>query len=276
MSHLGTSSRAASAVDALLGWIPSGGQWAPSIRYLLRRARILEALPSPCTQNLLEVGCGGGTLLIELSELGLDCTGLEASAQAIGLARELVEDSGRAVRLVQSPETSWSENFDIVSAFDVLEHIEDDAGALRQWISWIKPGGNLLLTVPAHPSRWSMGDVWAGHYRRYARKQLLDLMRDQGLQIEHVECYGFPVANLTEFFGAWHYRRDLRRRTATGCAGRESGNQMSGIDRKAYRRALPVLKSLPGRAVLYGALKLQALTAHTDWGSGYLLVARKQ
>ena len=276
LSGLDNPPEPASAVDALFGWIPKGRQWAPSLRYLLRRARVLEALRSVSGSNLLEVGCGGGTLLIELSKRGFTCTGLETSAEAISLARDLVEDSGSRVRLVGAPSVSWDENFDVVGAFDVLEHIDDDAAAVGQWVSWMKPGGKLVVTVPAHPGRWGPGDVWAGHYRRYARTQLVNLIQAHGLEVDHVECYGFPLANLSEFFGAWYYRRELDHRSMTNGSTRQRANDRSGIDRKAYQRAFPALNSLLGRALLWGALNLQAITVRTNWGSGYLLVARKR
>src|SRR3546814_6549126 len=71
-------------------------------------------------------------------------------------------------------------------AFEVLEHIEDDHAALRQWLGWLKPGGILLMSVPAHPSQWNAADVWAGHFRRYRKRELLGLVEENVLELEHV------------------------------------------------------------------------------------------
>ena len=88
--------------------------------------------------------------------------------------------------------------YDLVCAFEVLEHIDDDAGALDQWLPLVKPGGHLLLSVPADPHRFGPSDVIAGHYRRYTAEQLGRRLIEAGaadLQITH---YGWPLAYLLD------------------------------------------------------------------------------
>src|SRR3546814_13621988 len=69
--------------------------------------------------------------------------------------------------------SDWQSTFNMVCAFDVLEHIEDDRLAIQEWIRWLAPNGKMILSVPAHRSRWGAGDVWAGHYRRYDRNDVV-------------------------------------------------------------------------------------------------------
>lgn len=263
-------------LDSLFGWIPSGRKWVPSLRYLLRRERVLSAIPKPVKdRSLLEVGCGAGSLLIELNDWGYNCTGFESSAEALTLARESIAESTRDVDLRGGEDPDWIGRFDIVMALDVLEHVEDDRSALVRWSEWLHPDGKMVLSVPAHQSRWGSGDVWAGHYRRYGRQGLVDTLNAAGLAVESMECYGFPLANITEIAGEYHYRRRLRQRLSAGAGSRERANDLSGIERNAYRRVMPLMLSLPVRVGISISQWLQRRTIGTDWGSGYIVVARK-
>lgn len=256
-------------------WGPSdpGVGWVPPLRYLLRRARILALLDRLPRGRLLEIGCGSGALLLELEAKGFSCSGLETSAPARDLAQRLATKSGRGALDLQSrPCAAWRGAFDVVAAFDVLEHVADDRETLATWVSWLKPGGHLLISVPAHNSRWGPGDEWAGHYRRYDREQLIAVLAEQGCSIDHLECYGFPLANLTEWMGAHYYRKMLVRR---GSHDRRLANALSGIERKPYIALHRLLRTLPGKGFIWAALLLQRAFLNTNLGSGYLAIATK-
>lgn len=264
------------AIDPLFGWLPPDRSWVPSVRYLLRRARVLDLLASRTPGRLLEIGCGAGSLLVELAARGHDCIGLETSDAARRLARHSLDQApGHDIAVEPAASASWETRFSSLVALDVLEHIEDDLAALKQWAGWLEPGGTLLVSVPAHTRRWGAGDVWAGHFRRYDRAPLLEVTRAAGLLVEHVECYGFPYANLTEWLGERHYRIALAMRAEQGEAEREHGNAHSGIERSAYQRAFAAMSSSFGRIALRAGLFLQRRALRTDWGSGYIVVARK-
>lgn len=233
----------------------------------------MDAIGSEPRGRYLEIGCGAGTLLAELSASGFDALGMETSEEAFVMAQNVLRESGELAELVAVPAAEWSDAFDIVAAFDVLEHIQDDGAAIRSWKSWLKRGGKMLLTVPAHPSRWGSGDVWAGHFRRYTKAGLVDLVQAAGLNVQRIECYGFPLANVTEFLGEFYYRRALRQRESANLQDRKAGNALSGIDRGQYRRVSSLLLSSPGRTLIRMADMAQRLTLGRDWGSGYLLTA---
>jgi SAM-dependent methyltransferase len=73
--------------------------------------------------------------------------------------------------------------FDVVGAFDVLEHIEEDERALLEMHAALQPGGGLVVTVPQHPALWSAVDEYSRHVRRYRRSELLTKLRDSGFEV---------------------------------------------------------------------------------------------
>jgi cyclopropane fatty-acyl-phospholipid synthase-like methyltransferase len=250
--------------------IPEKG-WVPAPSFLLRRDRILRLLAESPAGDLLEIGCGAGTLLYELCQRGFTCEALETSESALEIARYV--NAGN-VTLHQHPQAHWTNRFDYLFAFEVLEHIEDDQAALATWRSWIKPGGMMLISVPAHTRKWSASDVWAGHVRRYERTGFADLITSSGFVIEHLETYGFPLANVIRPLRAHFHARDLARHKASHDE-RAYNNDLSGIQRKTESTLYPLLKSPLGRLLMYSACLLQDWSAGRDWGTGYLVLVRK-
>jgi SAM-dependent methyltransferase len=225
--------------------------------------------------RLIEPGPGAGALLIEFAGKGFSCEGLEVSDEARALAERTIASSGLSIPLHSAPDSGWKGRFDVLFSFDVLEHVEDDRAALAQWASWLRPGGILMLSVPARMSLWSPGDEWAGHYRRYERNQLRDLLTAAGFELEVFECYGFPAANLAEWASAGSYRRRIRRGSGSEEEDRRANNDRSGIDRGPHMRLFPLLKSVPGRLALRCALAAQNAFLKRDLGNGYVVRARR-
>jgi SAM-dependent methyltransferase len=149
------------------------------------RNRLIVALLRryfPSMESFYEVGCGTGFVLgaireafgdVELwgSELGVD--GLAIAKRRRPRAR-LFQADARDLPLV--------EHVDVAGAFDVLEHIDDDAAALGQIARSVRPGGGVILTVPQHPWLWSATDELSCHKRRYTRRRIRRLCRSAGLR----------------------------------------------------------------------------------------------
>jgi SAM-dependent methyltransferase len=143
--------------------------------------------------KMLDVGCGAGGMLGELRRFG-EPAGLEisrellAAARGRGFPRLLV---GSAERLPCAPRS-----LDLVTAFDCVEHLEDDVGAFRGFHAALKPGGRLFLSVPAWQFLYAENDRVAMHRRRYRRSGLTAKLESVGFSIEkasYVNAWLFPL-----------------------------------------------------------------------------------
>lgn len=261
--------------DDLLGPVATELGWVPAPRYLMRRDRIQQAMRDITTGRLLEIGPGAGAMLLENAARGFHCEALELSAEAREKIRAMLSSSAFEIPVHDSPNDGWTHCFDVLCAFEVLEHIEGDRAALAQWASWLKPNGHLLLSVPAHMRLWTARDEWAGHVRRYERDQLKALFADAGLAIERFECYGFPLTNLSEWVSSPIFARNIRRNGVNAVVDRKRNNDRSGIDRSPDMKLFPLVRSLPGKLALRTFFAVQSVFLGTDLGSGYLVKARR-
>jgi hypothetical protein len=106
----------------------------------------------------------------------------------------------------------------------VLEHIEDDSAALKEWSSRLRTNGWLLLSVPAHQHRFGPGDEMAGHFRRYDPAAMTDLLTRCGFTAIQVRQYGFPLGYLLEAGRNLIGRRRLAAGRGTSVADRTAGS----------------------------------------------------
>jgi SAM-dependent methyltransferase len=212
-------------------------------------------------RSILEIGPGTGgfaaRLATEYEYLGVELDESSARRAAEGLAA-----TGRG-RIINGSPADIDGFFDLVCAFEVLEHIEDDDAALSEWKSLVKPGGWIALSVPAGPGRWGAHDVRAGHFRRYRRDQILASLAAAGYSDAAVHSYGFPL--LTALHPLWnmlsarvHVAPTLDERT------RASGRYRQP---PAWSTALLSLGAAP-----FALLQRPFLTR--DLGTGYLAIAR--
>jgi SAM-dependent methyltransferase len=151
---------------------------------------------------VLEVGCGTGHNLAMLGKFGeLDASELDSSARALSTKR-----LGREVKEAKLPDLSMFKrnSYDLVALLDVLEHVPDDLGSLRAIHRRLKPGGALLLTVPANPWMWSAHDSAHHHFRRYTKKQLQELFLRSGLEIQLLSYFNtllYPLVATARIVG---------------------------------------------------------------------------
>ncbi len=162
----------------------------PVLAALIRRL----ARP-PRNANILEIGCGTGHNLAMLEEFGhVDALELDEEVRSVAekrLGRHVM--SSPLPDLVDVPE----HHYDLIGAFDVVEHIDDHRAALASIASRLKPGGKLVMTVPAHQWMWSAHDVVNHHKRRYSKGGLKRLIATSALRLDAIGYFNsllFPLA----------------------------------------------------------------------------------
>jgi SAM-dependent methyltransferase len=214
--------------------------------------RLLPALPGP---ELLNAGAGAGTLTLKLVDAGLRVTSVDASADLCDWVRSALRARGADganpvlrgdLQKLALPDAA----FDAAVCAEVLEHLDDDAAALAELARVLRPGGLLLVTVPANPYRYDWTDRWAGHRRRYDAATLEERMREAGFADARAEGWGFP---LTGLFHRQVYRRALRRRLEAG-GGRAAGGPPPRLASRAVRAVLELDTAFAGRRPGYHGL----------------------
>ncbi len=166
--------------------------WYQGRRRVLERA--IARLGLPAQARILDAGCGSGRNMVDLAHHG-SVTGVELSPTSVQLARD--RDAGEVIEgsVLDMPFNDGS--FDLSVSLDVIEHLEDDIGALRELRRVTKAGGALLVTVPAYQWLWSGHDEVNHHHRRYNRRTLLAAAEAAGWREDssaHFNSLLLPVA----------------------------------------------------------------------------------
>jgi SAM-dependent methyltransferase len=154
--------------------------WFVARRWLVRAllGRYLAASVTP--RRIVDVGCGTGATLATLAEHG-EVIGIDRSPHALHYCQKrghhrLARGDAAALPLAD-------ESVDVLTALDLLEHIGDDAGAVREFVRVLRPGGLLIATVPAGPMLWSEHDEALDHLRRYRAREFRRLLDAAGLEV---------------------------------------------------------------------------------------------
>jgi SAM-dependent methyltransferase len=233
---------------------PDVHQWgtAPDFqgpRHDLRESLLLDALLAATPgRRVLDAGAGSGTFTNRLAAEGFDVTSTDVTDEALEVLRTRV--AGPVLRADATSLPFPEESFDAVVLAEVLEHVEDDSGALAEAARVLRPQGVLGITVPRNPAWFSQSDRWAGHVRRYTREELVGRVTAARFEIESCQAWGFPVSALfhrTVF--EWTVAR-----TATGSTRLRAGS--------------PLLATL---------LRLDRhFVGHERGALGYILLARRR
>lgn len=247
---------------------------SPVPRYMMRLdviRRLLERCPKEI-ESFLEIGPGLGDVAAHLLERYPQCDGqlVEFSPVATAhLSQRFASCKRLRVSSTNFGEHPVAKEHDLVLAFEVLEHIENDCAALAHIHAALRPGGYFLMSVPAFMDKWEKGDDWAGHYRRYEKDELCKKLSDKGFEIIYLWNYGFPLSGilypLRQFYYEFNKTSDLQ-------SSKEISSQQSGINR-------PFM--MPGAAVwmaylLWPFFFLQYSVRNTRLGDGWILLARKR
>jgi SAM-dependent methyltransferase len=152
--------------------------------------------------RILDVGCGTGANLLMLSEYG-EAEGVDISEAALAFCRERGLDK---VRLGAGEKLPYEDGtFDLVTALDVVEHMDDDLAGLREMRRVLRPGGRVLLFVPTFMFLWGLQDDVSNHRRRYRLPELRRVLEQAGFEIERT-----TYANITFFLPILVMRQLMR------------------------------------------------------------------
>lgn len=165
-----------------------GNEWCAAVEdgswwFQHRNRYLLEVMRRfPPETPLYDVGGGNGVVAAALKSAGIPAVVVEPGEAGIRRARERGLEAKHATLETAgfAPGTLGS-----IGMFDVVEHLEDDVGFLKQAHGALRKGGRLYLTVPAYQSLWSAEDVHAQHYRRYTKRSMRRTLDAAGFEVEH-------------------------------------------------------------------------------------------
>lgn len=201
--------------------------WFWGKRMLMRRL-LGDRLSRP-NLRILDIGCGAGANALELSAYG-QVTASDRSLDALAFVRSRGVAS---VVAAEAPKLPFRDGaFDLVTAYDVIEHVEDDYGFVAELTRVLAPGGALAIHVPAWPFLWSSHDEVLEHKRRYTRRALRQLLDREDLQLDTLGWTNFSI------FAPTAALRWTRRLIGGGDGGADLGvvpAPINGLLRGVYR-----------------------------------------
>jgi len=258
-------------LDARLAASPGGRAALPPLTFNahLRWDVISRELARLDVTDVLEIGPGEGAVACRLAP-GRAYTGVELSDRTRAITAQRLEALGAPGRLVASlDDLPADERFDLVCAFEVIEHIDADRQALASWAARLRPGGTLLISTPSGPDRMGAADEIAGHFRRYSAEGLAALATDCGLVDVRVTHVGHPMGYLLERVRNTVAARRLAR------ADREAGSQDAVAAATEQSSSFLQPPSWSGRATqMASAPGIWMQRRRPDSGTGLVLVAR--
>jgi SAM-dependent methyltransferase len=219
-------------------------------RHRLREDLLLRAFGDAVSgRRVLNVGAGQGTLTNRLTQLGYEVVSTELGSVALTALRHRVV--GEVVDADATALPFPDQSFDAVVLGEVLEHVEEDGRALGEAARVLKRGGVVIVSVPRNPNWFSESDRWAGHVRRYTRRNLAERVEGAGFDVLRMSPWGFP-------FSALYHRT---------------------VYERAVRRRVPETSARPPRpavALLAALLQVDRLFVGVERGAlGYILTARR-
>lgn len=258
-----------SGFDSLFGAVGQGS-WFPSPAHIMRRAAILDMFRGYAPGRLLEMGCGAGRMLADWDRLGHRGTAVDLDPTARQLAVDCVNEFGAGFEVAETVDAAAGQ-YDYLVATEVLEHVEEPATILKDWVLHLRDGGTFLGTVPAFQRLWGRSDEWAGHVQRFEPADFRRIVEAAGLEVIEMRLYGFPVGNVLRMAG--NFTSGLKMKRRSGGLGREESTYASGHDRSIERSLAPLMSSRPGRALLRFGIALQR---RVNRGHGLVVIARKR
>lgn len=232
-------------------------------KLVLRESSVMDMSRTWPKGRFFEAGAGTGHMTALFLDRGFTGACHDLGEDNRARLRANLAGYGSAISVVDSPDDLPGASFDYLTAFEVLEHIEPDREVLASWARLVRPGGRLLVSVPAHMSAFGRSDELVGHVRRYEKAELRDLIESAGFTDVRIINYGFPITELT---------RRISNRMVKSDASYDGMDDEQRSIRSAQQKPRAVealLKVVGGNAVLPFAW-IQRAFYSLDWGDGYV------
>lgn len=244
--------------------------WVPTPTFLYRNYlyhKIAESLPKQ--SFFLDIGAGNGFFLKSLTKLGFYGESIDISKNAVYFAQQELKDNKNVI-VKQADIFKYHplKKYDVIFCLEMLEHVKNDSLAIKNMFRLLKPGGKLIISSPAHMSKWSEIDTIKGHYRRYERQEIISKMKDAGFKSFQIFTYGFPFLSLVRKFSS----SGKMIKSTTKNKNKDIKGQESSIQQE-YNPKLKVLVANP--ILLFPIFKIMDKFLQTDLGFGYLVIAKK-
>lgn len=220
--------------------------------------------------RFLEIGVGRGLFFQDLLYRGFRGVCLDLNRELI--AEHVNSGSFKPAEIEFRAQNFFElgDRFNLIVAFEVLEHYERDLDCLRKWLELLQPKGTLIFSVPAHMRQWTKNDTRAGHARRYEKKEILEKLEVCGFQTDFFWCYGFPLLNLT-----YPLSVGLSRSTTAETHTENSGDARMADFRKTASSGSRLFPGFSGwlfrQPLWFPWLQCQRLFLNGDLGTGYLV-----
>ncbi|MDR1969338.1 MAG: class I SAM-dependent methyltransferase [Burkholderiaceae bacterium] len=232
-------------------------------KLILRESCINDVTRNWSPSSFVEMGAGTGGM----TRIFIDRRFHGACHDLGGDSRQMMRENLAAVAdRIHVPE-DLSElapaSFDNLFAFEVLEHIQADTDVMRQWMRYLKPGGRVLVSVPAHQKKFGRSDEITGHVRRYEKQELHRLLENVGVDQIQIVNYGFPLTELTRPLSNWLIRGDNSYETL-------SPEQRSIRSAQAKPRVIKRILGLFSEKFVMPFIAIQRLFYRFDLGDGYV------
>ena len=137
----------------------------------------------PDVQRYLEIGCGTGFVLAGVAQAYPQAQITGSEIFSTGLPYALARLPNAELLQMDARHIPYEDEFDVVGAFDVLEHVDEDERVLAEMKRALRPNGGIVLTVPQHPQLWSRQDDYACHVRRYKMGELREKVKRAGFHV---------------------------------------------------------------------------------------------
>lgn len=245
-------------------------QFYKAPRYLFRKYNILSMLKSQSDiKTFTDIGCGAGELACTLAEIGYEGRGVDFSKEALSVANDLKIKRGiddKKLTFVSGGlEKLKSNRSDLVICCEVIEHIEDDRDFLDK-LHNTKPK-YVIFSVPAKQKWFDNFDKKVGHYRRYEKQDLINLLDESGFEVVDFLAYGYPFINLTRLVrkamaGKVKEQDNIKKRT-----------QKSGINPIKLKS---VITKINIDLLIHFLYWISKPFNHLDLSEGYLVLCKKR